>query len=164
MSSHRKCPLVGVSLPLHFSTLRQEKASGGKRSCGGNKALVVPAPPIFSPKALLDKRMLPQFLSHHSCSTRRFFPTTPAPPGVSFPPLLLQRVCFTQLSSHHSCSTCVSFPPLLLHKGLLHTVLFPLLFHMFFLFRHSCFTNTELPLRAKSVHLLWRLSNRQGCT
>ena len=113
MSSHRTCPLVGVSLPQHFSTLGQEKASGGKSPVVGTKLWwCLPhlfsnaslSSKLFSPKALLDKGALPR----HSCSTRRFFPTTPAPPGVSFPPLLL-------------------------HKGLLHTVLFPpLLFHMFF--------------------------------
>ena len=102
------CPLtgnvVGVSLPLHFSTLRPN-GSGGKSPVVGTK-LWWCLPHLLSPQKL--------------CLTRvcfpSFFPTTPAPPGVSFPPLLL-------------------------HKGLLHTVLFPpLLFHMFLLSHHSCFT------------------------
>ena len=110
MSSHRKCPLVGVSLPLHFSTLRQEKASGGKSPVVETKLWwCLPhlfsnaslSSKLFSPKALLDKGVLP----HHSCSTRRFFPATPAPPGVP---------------SHHSCSTKRFFPT---NKGLLHTIL-----------------------------------------
>ena len=172
MSSHRKCPLVGVSLPLHFSTLRQEKASGGKSPVVGTKlwwclphlfSNASRSSKLFSPKALLDKGVLPR----HSCSTRRFFPTTPAPPGVSFPPLLLHKgllhtVLFPPLlfhmfffpttpasqgfASHSSLPTTpvpqvFSFPPLLLHKGLFHTVLFPpLLFHKFFLSHQSCST------------------------
>ena len=50
------------------------------------------------------------FLSHHSCSTRRFFPTTPAPPHVSFLPLLLHQVCFRGDEflelSRTSCESC----------------------------------------------------------
>ena len=108
MSSHRKCPLVGDSLPLHFSTLRQEKASGGKSPVVGTK-LWWCLPHLFSNASLSSKLSSPK-TSHSS------LPTTPVPQVFSFRPLLL-------------------------HKGLLHTVLFPpLLFHKFFLSDHSCFT------------------------
>ena len=107
MSSHRKCPLVGVSLPLHFSTLRQEKASGGKSPVVGTK-LWWCLPHLFSNASLSSKLSSPK-TSHSS------LPTTPVPQVFSFRPLLL-------------------------HKGLLHTILFPpLLFHKFFLSDHSCF-------------------------
>ena len=92
MSSHRKCPLVGLSLPLHFSPLRQEKASGGKSPVVGTK-LWWCLPHLFSNASLSSKLSSPK-TSHSS------LPTTSVPQVFSFRPLLL-------------------------HKGLLHTVLFP---------------------------------------
>ena len=144
MSSGGKCPLTGNVLWWVFACLCTFRISGRKKflvgkvlwwelSSGGACPICFPTLlylPNCSPQ--IDKGVLP----HHSCSTRRFFPTTPAPPGVP---------------SHHSCSTkrffpttpasqgfashsslpttpvphVFSFPPLLLHKGLLHTILSP---------------------------------------
>ena len=119
-----------------FRPSGRKKVSGGKSPVVGTKlwwrlphlfSNASLSSKLFSPKALLDKGVLP----HHSCSTRRFFPTTPASQGFA---------------SHSSLPTTpvphvFSFRPLLLHKGLLHTVLFPpLLFHKFFLSHRSCFT------------------------
>ena len=62
MSSHRTCPLTGNVLWwvfLHFSTLRQEKASGGKNPVVGTK-LWWCLPHLFSNASLSFQIVLPK--------------------------------------------------------------------------------------------------------
>ena len=116
MSSDGKCPLTGNVLWWVFPCLCTFRPSGRKRLLVGKVLWWELSSGGACPTCFPTLLYLPNCYLPKLCLTRVCFPTTPAPPGVSFPPLLL-------------------------HKGLLHTVLFPpLLFHMFFLSDPSCFT------------------------
>ena len=121
MSSHRKCPLTGNVLWWVFPCLCTFRPSGRKRLLVGKVMWWELSSGGACPTCFPTLLYLLNCSLQKLCLTRVCFPTTPAPPGVSFPPLLLHqaflshhscftRVCFTQFSSHHSCSTRRFFP------------------------------------------------------
>ena len=121
MSSDGTCPLTGNVLWWVFPCLCTFRPSGRKR-------LLVGKGPVVGTKLwwCLPHLFSPQKLCLTSVCFPSFFPTTPAPPGVSFPPLLLHQAFL----SHHSC-----FKGFASHSSLPTTPV-P---HVF-LSHHSCFT------------------------